>query len=449
MSASNSPTNPSPATIDSNPQTAAASRNPGMPPSAAQKFLQWAGGALLAVWCVWWGLNLIQNRQLGVSYGWFPPNFGIDFLWGIDWPGRIWLAGGDPYHDKTPMFSWPPMSNYPPVVFPVFAWVGLVASKQAVTIWMCALGLIAAGGAYAVWRCRRRLELEEIPLPAVVAAVLFSTPVVFSMERGNYDLITVPIVIAALALMRGASRWRDYLAGALLALAPWLKVYPLFLGIGLAGLKKWRALSGFAIAGLAVIVVIPTETARYLENNAIYLGQVKFISGTIPPNRVHPWAHSINDNWPRLWNGTPLRVLNRINPYVAAIGILAPVLAWVSLRVCRSSRREQLALPYLLWVTALATFIPPVANDYSLVFLPLAALAVCSRRDPLICTVCLAALALWWQPIALPIDGRLLIAFKVAGLLSIGVSLTRRARELCVVRSEPAAPPVPLLRTAA
>jgi hypothetical protein len=76
---------------------------------------------------------------------------------------------------------------------------------------------------------------------------------------------------------------------------------------------------------------------------------------------------------------------------------------------------------------ALACFVPRAANDYSLVFLPMAALAVWDRHDPLFVHVGLAALLLWWQPFALPIDGGVLLVIKVAGLAVAGVSLAERA----------------------
>ena len=69
------------------------------------------------------------------------------------------------------------------------------------------------------------------------------------------------------------------------------------------------------------------------------------------------------------------------------------------------------------------------ANDYSLVFLPLAALAVWDRRDPLMVHVALGLLLLWWQPLALPIDARLLFVIKFLGLGAVGACLVRRASQ--------------------
>ena len=60
---------------------------------------------------------------------------------------------------------------------------------------------------------------------------------------------------------------------------------------------------------------------------------------------------------------------------LAAAAIVTPWLLWVCWRVYRCERRRQLTYPLLLWVVALGSFVPGIANDYSLVFLPLAIVA--------------------------------------------------------------------------
>lgn len=379
---------------------------------------------LLVGWCVWWGLSLARRDLIGLNRGWFSPCFGVDFIWHVDRPTRVWLDGGDQYADKSRMCV------YPPMVMRMFAWVGLMSPRQALTMWICTLGLMATVASWVAWRCRQRLKLSSIPLPAIIAAVLFSTPMVFAMERGQYDLVTVPIVIGALAIMCRKSRMAQIVAGGLLAIAPWAKVYPGLLGIGLVGLRRWDAMISFAVVGLVIGASMPDETRGWLANNDLVMAQAKRLSQMEPITRVHPWNHSLSDNWPRIWSGTPIRFLGRINGYIATAAILGPILAWVSWQMFRCRRRQLLAFPYLMWVVALATFVPPVANDYSLVFLPLAVLAVCSRRDPLLCCLAIAALALWWQPFFLPINGRLLILIKLVALGSVGLSLIERACEL-------------------
>ena len=123
---------------------------------------------------------------------------------------------------------------------------------------------------------------------------------------------------------------------------------------------------------------------------------------------------------------TPVAWLGRVDGRVATVAILGPLLCWVSYHLFRCPQRDRLAYPYLMWVLALATFMPPIANDYSLGFLPLAALVVSDRRDPFLVKVTMAALCLWWQPLSLPINGSVLLLIKLAGLAAVGVSLAER-----------------------
>ena len=86
----------------------------------------------------------------------------------------------------------------------------------------------------------------------------------------------------------------------------------------------------------------------------------------------------------------------------------------------------------LLWVVALATFVPMVSNDYNFCFLPLTVVAVWDRRDPLLVHVALVLLLLWWQPIAISLGDRTLFWFKLLGLCAAAVSLVERTCELSV-----------------
>ena len=113
----------------------------------------------------------------------------------------------------------------------------------------------------------------------------------------------------------------------------------------------------------------------------------------------------------------------------------------IARRVARSVDPAPLVFPLFLWLTAAATFGMPYAIDYNLIPLCLAAVAVWDRRDGLAVNASMAALLVWWQPVALPVDGRLLFLVKLAALYAVGASLARRAGE----RSGTAANPTRLL----
>ena len=390
---------------------------------------------LLLLWCVWWGLSLAHHELIGVRRIWFRGFFGVDFLRCIDQPTRVWLAGGDPYAVYD--VNMKPLFVYPPPVLRMFAWCGWFTPRQALAIWVASLGLMATAGAWASWRARKRLGLGDVPLSAVLVAVLFSTPVVYAMERGNYDLVTVPLVIVGLALMRTETRWAHVAAGAALSLAPWAKLYPGVLAVGLIALRCWTSFAGFLLGVILIGASSLDELQRFLVNQDQTVVPWVKLSQAFPKMPVYPAAHSLSANWWRLWVHTPVAWLGRLDGRLAAIAILGPLLCWVSYHLFRCPQRDRLAYPYLMWILALATFVPPIANDYSLGFLPLAALVVSDRRDPFLVKLAMAALCLWWQPLSLPINGSVLLVIKLTGLAAVGVSLTERCCELRPARLAP------------
>jgi hypothetical protein len=104
---------------------------------------------------------------------------------------------------------------------------------------------------------------------------------------------------------------------------------------------------------------------------------------------------------------------------------------WVSYQVFRAGGTDTVLYPLLLWLNALGSCVGAIANDYSLVFLPIAVVAVTSWRDPWFVRVSMLLLILWWQPVDIGIPALLFLLIKVLGLIAVGVSIVRRAREMC------------------
>jgi len=352
------------------------------------------------------------------------PAFGVDFTFHIDKPTRIWLAGGDPYADKEKMFS------YPPIVTRLFMWVKLTTPEVSVRIWISVAALFAAVGAIAAARWRTRLGLGEIPGSMAAAVILFSTPVLFALERSNYDLLIVPCIVAAALAIRRNSDTADAVAGFLLAIAIWAKLYPGLLLLAVLALRRWR-LAAWLAAWCALIGLsdVP-ELMRFNENNRTVLDTARALGKAFPD--IHPWNHPLTSAWPSLWSGTPLA---SIPGELGTALIVGSLIIWVSWYLFRCVRRELLVLPYMFWVVAAGSFVPPVSNDYNLTPLPLAVLATWSPRDRWSVHLAIAALILWWQPISLPLPGRVLLFIKLAGLIAAAGILVSRAIELREIRA--------------
>ncbi len=73
-----------------------------------------------------------------------------------------------------------------------------------------------------------------------MAVILYSTPVLFALERANYDLLIIPLVVGAVVLMRRKTETADVIAAFLLAVAIWAKLYPGLLVLAILALQRWR-----------------------------------------------------------------------------------------------------------------------------------------------------------------------------------------------------------------
>ncbi|HEV2293246.1 MAG TPA: glycosyltransferase family 87 protein [Tepidisphaeraceae bacterium] len=408
------------------------------------------GIALMLLWC-WFWLHTLRTGRLALAEHLRIPAWsflGFDFLHNY-WAVRLWVSGGNPYLDA--FGDWRGKYAYPPVVLLLYLWSALFSRGVAVVLWM---GYISAAMTAAVWiagRTRSVLGLMRLPLVLMLGLMLWSMPVLFATERGQGDAICLLLIlVAALAYQRPKSWAADAVIGACIALAAWVKVYPAVLILGLLAMRAWRPFA-LSILMAALIGIIPYRATMQFVTASMAAQQdrVGFLSEVYQwlfhPSQHRPAqltlyptigvdSHSLTTYWGSFWTYTEAASLQRMPGVIGAAIILGPPTLWLSVRMLRASDRARaaLAFPYLLWLAAMATFIMPVSYDYNLFYLPLAALAVCDRRDPLIVGLALIALVAWCQPFKVPVPNAsdLLFFLKLFSLLGIGVSLLARGREL-------------------
>jgi hypothetical protein len=391
------------------------------------------GAVALVGWAAWWLASVYQLRLPWGERTWMRvPAFGVDFWTQSEYAARRFLNGISPYAEPDHLF------HYPPVVIRLFLWVGWFTPGAALRIWVAILAAIMIAGTFAA--CRSRRDLGLTPLHPVIALplVLLSFPVVFALERANFDLITLLAILLAVPLMRRGTGAADFAAGALLSLGPWVKIYPGVLGAGLVSLRRWKALAGFVVGGLAIGLATPRETLWSFRVIREAIRRVQLWA--LFPGEYGAWTHSLPIAWIRFrvaTAGTPIGALaQRIPPWCLSVVVVVPLLAWVCLRIYRSRGDVRVAYPLFLWLVSLASFVPDIANDYSLAPFPLAAVAVVGMNDPLPLRLSLLPLLLWWQPISLPISGIVVLVIKLVGVAAVGVALTLRAESLAVAPPE-------------
>lgn len=395
---------------------------PPRPPGATHAVLTFLALLLLAAWAGLWVKSLGDDRYALGKATWVPPLAFMagDFKVHIDHVARLYAAGVDPYRRQGDWVC--ACFPYPPMVPRLFSWVALVSTPAAVRIWLAVLAGVLGAGALAACRTRRALGLSPtLPAAVVVAALACSSPALLAMERGQCDPAVIPALLAVAWLLRGRTTGRDLAAGAVLALAAWVKYYPGLAALAFPALGRWRALAAFVAVAALVGAFDRVEVRKSVENGLAISRAIPRHYPTLPLN------HSIVAEWRSLWVRRFVPLLRKIKPLWAAALLLIPPVALVTRRVARARDPGPLAFPFLLWLTAAATFAMPYSVDYNLVVLPLAALAVWDRRDPLLAHAGLACLLVWWQPVALPVRGEWLFYAKLAGLYAVGASLASRA----------------------
>jgi hypothetical protein len=400
-----------------------------------ERLLRGLGSSLLVAWSVWWLVSILHHELLGAARTWIVhPALGADFWSQTDYAARRWVAELSPYGDGAQLF------HYPPIVVRLFAWTPFLSPVAAMRVWIFVNVVIVCAGTWVAHRHRRSLGLGRAPFPLVLAAVLFSFPVLFELERANFDLITLVAILGCSGIAQRQFRHADLLGGVVLSVGPWVKLYPGLLAVSLVALRRWRMLVGFILGGLAIGLAAPAET---LYSFRVLRLAVEAVRPVVLEADYFVWAHSLTNFWAKLAHGSEGSALSwtaRVPPLVFSVVVLAPLIAWVHLRVARTARPSALSYPLLLWTVSAASFVPEIANDYSLAFLPIAAVAVYRFADPWRTQVGMALLVLWCQPLRLPIAGEWLLWAKVAGLAAVGAGLVERARTAPALTPEVDAP---------
>ena len=196
---------------------------------------------------------------------------------------------------------------------------------------MVVAAIFAALGAIAAARWRDRLGLETVPSSLAVALILFSTPVLFAVERANYDLLIIPCVVGAAILMQRkaenadavAARFfsRRHMGKALSGPVCWWRCWALRRWHLLAWLIAWCALIGLSD--------LP-ELRRFLQNNDIHLNTAYALSRAFPEiqrgiTAVAIWVFALEWDAVRANSGL-----------LAAALVILPLLSWVAWSVVRT-----------------------------------------------------------------------------------------------------------------
>jgi hypothetical protein len=151
---------------------------------------------------------------------------------------RIWIAGGDPYHPTGPFLPY----VYAPWMLPLFAPWALLPWDVAWFAWRVATVLALLWSID--WAYRRR------PLATAIVVVVLAFPIAANLDTGNVTLIL------ALGLF-GAQFAGPRLAGALWAIATWMKWVPAPLWLVLAPRARAWGMAWLLVAAALSLLTLP------------------------------------------------------------------------------------------------------------------------------------------------------------------------------------------------
>ena len=195
---------------------------------------------------------------------------------------RIWLNGGDPYHPSGPFLPY----VYAPWMLPLFTPWALLPWEVAWFVWR--------GGILVAWLATIHWAYQRRPLAAAIAVLVLAFPVAANLDTGNVTLI--------LALGLWVAQFTGpRVAGAIWAIATWMKWVPAPFWLLLAPRARTWGLLWLALAGLMSVLTLPLTIIQL---------QALFGFGPRPPRLdylVLLWA-----TVPWLWRHPT--ALGRLNP---------------------------------------------------------------------------------------------------------------------------------------
>lgn len=251
-----------------------------------------------------------------------------------------YFVAGDrnPYTDSSSLSSYPPLVLVIAEFFALFSDYsnGALAARGSIGgIISCILFFLIfyIGSFFAINRICKDLKFS-VKIRFLLAVIfLFSAPLLFAFQRGNYILYALLFVLAFLALYERENKVLREISYIFLAAAFGIKLYPIAFGIILFKDKRWSALLRLA-AYCAVLFFVPFFFfSGGLSNLRVMIDNVMSFSSWTTPFQNYTlyqiWYSLINIFKPMAITGRMVQI-SRIISY--AICILCVICAFISVK---------------------------------------------------------------------------------------------------------------------
>lgn len=299
-----------------------------------------------------------------------------DFKW--YWQaGRSFSETGDPYRYKDDpaagIISQPQPAPAPgDIVAPIFAYgypplfayamqpLSQLNYRTAQSIWF-GLNTLLLGGLIALCMRLSGSTLARRYWGILILIMLVAPPTRLSLQLGQVSILIAVMLVGCLALER-----RPYLAGLLLAIASWIKLTPIVIGVRYALRRPRSVLWWTIIAGLALLA---------LSLLAYGVAPYQYFFDSVVFGREYPYAAEHNISFYGFWSRLLARSLYAVPlldaPTLARTLTLISSVAMLGLCVWATrAPSDQLGnqLVFCLWLCAMQ-LLSPSNGYYSLVVL--------------------------------------------------------------------------------
>jgi alpha-1,2-mannosyltransferase len=193
---------------------------------------------------------------------------------------RVMFRATQALHQDRPLYDVEGMSRepfaayykYPPLFAPLLEPLRPLGFRSASRVWLLVL-LACYGGAFVLLCLAFQLRFRSPPFYLASITALVFQPSIDSFWNGQLD---APLLLILAAVWTALANGREVRAGALIALATMLKVYPVYMAAFLLLRRRWRALISCAVSALLLLgaSILLTGWASHVE----------FVSRVLPIN---------------------------------------------------------------------------------------------------------------------------------------------------------------------
>lgn len=350
------------------------------------------------------------NGQLDHIYPALKPVFDLSYA--SEWDA---LAQSRGVSASTQLFPF----IYPPLWAVVASWGAPLADMSTISVWLPLVNsVLLLGCSWLGWRITRSTLPSALWLSVGFLTMATTTYGYLALAQGQPQILTSFLILLAIERSRADA---PLTAGACLALAASIKLYPLLLVTLWLARKDWRAVASFAVFGAALAAASVGLAGWQLHQE--FLAQISVISNSV---LVTPMSYNFSAlvtviggdvfSGPQPFAEPTPAILSLVNK-----GLLLATLVAAGLYAIRITQAELYTRLWPLFLIGVSFFSPMSWSFHFITALAFAPQAIASARIwPKLCLLYLAVASFMGWALVIETESlRYLIVYSL-GLTSLG-----------------------------